>query len=334
MKFRLTTMLWAFALLASALATFGGAGIVAWIVILALWVHFFSETRPRRFGCLIGFCIGLALLALLLPAVSVAREAARRMHCMNNMKQLSLGLHNYASARGSFPASAQSDPNGEHLHSWRVWILPYLEYQTLYKKYRRNESWDSAYNKKLVNKTWPLYVYDCPSHFQQTPETDYFAIAGEQTMWPPDRGRKISEITDGTSNTIMLIEASHKAVPWAKPEDLSFDEAVEFLSNPPPINDFGHEVDEGFFYKSSRGINVAFADGYVRFLGLPISKEHAVALLTVDGGEALSPDDVRRLTSPELDYSRIYALSVFVLLSLLPIVKLWRKRCEAAELVS
>ncbi len=331
MEFRITTMLWAFALLASALATFGGVGIVA--VCLIFWLLWLRLRRPRTsFSEWLAVVIILSVLAaLLLPATSHVRYGIARLTCTNNMKQLSLGLHNYVSVHNTLPASAQSNPNSDHLQSWRIWIAPYLESSQFYAQFKRNESWDSPANKKtLLNYNFdPLF--NCPSHITPSNVTHYFAIVGEQTMWPPGRGRKLNEITDGTADTIMLIEASHKAVPWAKPEDLSSDEAVELLTNPPMTDNFGYEVDEGFFYRSTRGINVAFADGYVQFLGLPISHKHAVALLTVDGGEDLELEDVRRLTTSELDYGRIYGLSVFLLLSLAPIVKLRRKKGDPLE---
>src|SRR3981189_1404552 len=89
------------------------------------------------------------LIALLLPAVQAAREAARRAQCVNNLKQLLLGVHNFESANGSFPkglnepyvnglsntqatdqlVSDQTEPFGPN---WAVMVLPYIEQQTLY----------------------------------------------------------------------------------------------------------------------------------------------------------------------------------------------------------
>jgi prepilin-type N-terminal cleavage/methylation domain-containing protein len=68
------------------------------------------------------------LVALLLPAVQAAREAARRTQCMNNLKQLALGVHNYHDAKRVFPAGARSSNN----LSWRCFVLPFIEEQNLY----------------------------------------------------------------------------------------------------------------------------------------------------------------------------------------------------------
>jgi prepilin-type processing-associated H-X9-DG protein len=117
------------------------------------------------------------------------------------------------------------------------------------------------------------------------------------------------------------VDASKKH--W--PEDLAFEEAVELLVSPPSDGYYTHYFDKGFYYKPAQGINVAFADGSVKTLALPLSREHAEALLTINGGEDVDPEDIQ----PELDYARIYALSVFVLVSLLPAVKFWPRRKAA-----
>jgi hypothetical protein len=90
------------------------------------------------------------LVALLLPAVQAAREAARRTQSTNNLKQLILGLLNYESANGHFPPHASYSPDGKPLLSWRVHILPYLEEQALYSQFRLDEPWDSEHNQSAA----------------------------------------------------------------------------------------------------------------------------------------------------------------------------------------
>ena len=325
MKFRLTSLLWAFALLASALATFSGAGILLAIFVVGMWLLFFSETRFDPTGCFVAMFAVVLLLALLAANLRNLPEDIRYLQCMNNMKQLSLALLNYESANGQFPAAAQSDPNGEYKHSWRIWISPYFESANFYSAYLRNEPWNSLSNTKTLDAMGPSRAFACPSHDIEDQSTHYFAIVGENTAWPPDRGRSMREIRDGTSNTILLIEAPHRSVPWAKPVDLSFEEAVELLTNPPKNEDFGHECDEGFFHEPSQGINVAFCDGHVQLLRLPVPKDYAVAMLTADGGEDLNTLRMWQVRNPELDYGRVYGLCMFVLLSLAPV---WRLRVK------
>src|SRR4051795_7219477 len=100
------------------------------------------KSRTRRGFTLIELLVVIAiiavLIALLLPAVQAAREAARRSQCINNLKQLGLGLHNYHQALGVFPlgnAVAYSDPGVQT--EWGTWsaqafLLPYMEQQPIY----------------------------------------------------------------------------------------------------------------------------------------------------------------------------------------------------------
>src|SRR4051812_49595433 len=69
------------------------------------------------------------LVALLLPAVQAAREAARRMQCTNHLRQLSISLHNFHDVSGTFPK--QTSPGGNTGVSWLCLVLPYFEQQAL-----------------------------------------------------------------------------------------------------------------------------------------------------------------------------------------------------------
>jgi len=97
--------------------------------------------RPRRAGgfTLVELLVVIAiigiLIALLLPAVQAAREAARRSQCTNNLKQLGLAIHNYAAAKGALPAGARTSPGGYYGHSWSIAILPYAEEGNIYTQF-------------------------------------------------------------------------------------------------------------------------------------------------------------------------------------------------------
>ncbi|MCH5377127.1 MAG: DUF1559 domain-containing protein, partial [Planctomycetes bacterium] len=233
-RFRLVHLFYIIAVVASSLATFGGAGIVPAIVIVGFWAVVYSaRSRPRALGsgCL---CLVIAgcLLMCLLPAVQAAREAARRYMCVNNLKQISLALLNYHDDYRCFPPAYVADADGKPMHSWRVLILPYIEERSLYDQYDFSEPWDGPNNRKLLSKM--PHVYACPSQPRGTNDpaafaTSYVAVVGPRTAWPGVKSTKVADITDGTSNTIMVVELSGQQIPWMEPRDPSLAEVVETL---------------------------------------------------------------------------------------------------------
>ena len=220
------------------------------------------------------------LIALLLPAVQAAREAARRAQCVNNLKQIGLAMHNYASANDAFPGPAITDKQGKALLSWRVAILPYIEQQELYNKFKLDEPWDSPHNKALLKEMPSTYV--CPSRAAGEPfTTTYRVFTGKGALFEDGKGTKIADITDGTSNTLMVVEAK-EAVPWTMPDDLPFDPAAA-----PSLFGAGSTHPGGF--------NALFADGSVRFIKTSISLQMFRALITRAGGEVVNQTDARTL---------------------------------------
>jgi hypothetical protein len=140
----------------------------------------------------------------------------------------------------------------------------------------------------------------------------------------------MSEITDPKSRTILLMESHGRTTPGAKPSDLSFKEAVALLSEPsshsasheyqPPQSSFAP-----LLVKRGHGIHVVMADGTVQFLALPLPKDLAAAILTVDGSEGQVHDQLEYYFRPRLDLGKCYALAMFTILSLLPAAPLfWR----------
>ena len=131
------------------------------------------------------------LVGLLLPAVQSAREAARRMQCGNNLKQLALAFQNYESARKQLPL-ASTDPNGAtKFHSWAPFLLPFVEEANLVSQYTLATEWWKSPNREIVINQ--LAVVQCPStpsfnRIQDKPETtppnktgacgDYFPPTG------------------------------------------------------------------------------------------------------------------------------------------------------------
>ncbi len=209
------------------------------------------------------------LIALLLPAVNAAREAARRNAALNNLRQLSLAMHNHHGAKRAFPAAASYDKDGKPLLSWRVHLLPYMEEQNLYKQFHLDEPWDSEHNRTLIDKM-PA-VYRNPNN-NSTSETNFLAVTGKGLIFDGKTGISIDDIKDGTSNTIMLVEADlDQSVVWTKPADLAFDPAH-------PLHGLAN-------FRAGGGFLAAFADGHVQYISGGIDEDDLKALFTRGGGE-------------------------------------------------
>ena len=160
-----------------------------------------------------------------LPAGAAAfREEADRIHSLNNLKRLALGMISYGDARGRLPPAALSDKAGKPLLSWRVALLPYLEQGSLYKEFKLDEPWDSDHNRKLLRKMPAVYKPPLKPAGWKPNATYYQVFVGDQTLFPPGKPLRLSDLGAGTTNTLMIVEAG-EAVPWTKPEDLPYDPA-------------------------------------------------------------------------------------------------------------
>lgn len=182
------------------------------------------------------------LIALLLPAVQAAREAARRTQCINNLKQIGLGMHTHHDVNKRFPPGCANDTGKFGIgtagwgSSWAVYILPYIEQNNIYQNwdFQANSGYTNTTNKALANST-TIEAYECPSSTagQYARETiqmiDYAGIAGAvnatMTSYTETRNHSgndgissiggclfnqseigFQSITDGSSNTILVGE--------------------------------------------------------------------------------------------------------------------------------
>lgn len=164
-------------------------------------------------------------------------------------RQLGLAMLNYAEAHGRFPPATRYGSDGAPLLSWRVLILPYLgeHEKKLYSQFHLDEPWDSPANKPLSELIPSVFAPGDADPFS-SPDTFWQVFDGGTTIFANSQGMPFSDIHDGLSNTILLVE-SNTTVPWTKPVDLSFDA----LS---PTTHQGLDVQRGF--------RVVMADGTVR----------------------------------------------------------------------
>ena len=219
----------------------------------------------------------------LMPAIAAGREAAMRTQSMNNMKQLGLAIYNFAAAKKHFPSAAIRDKDGKSMLSWRVAILPFIEQDTLYKEFHLDEPWDSEYNKPLIAKM--PGVFRDPHEDAGSTNSSYFMPTGKGMFGGNEDGLRIKDIFDGTSKTIMLVEAKRN-IPWTKPEDIEID--ADPLKPLPELG--GHLVPDIF--------GAAFADGSVRILSKSLTTPQLHKLFTFAGNEAVENEELN-ISPPE-----------------------------------
>ncbi len=227
-----------------------------------------------------GFCFGL--IAFVTPLMQDPYSASQRTQCINNLKQIALGLYNYQDRYGCLPPAVVTDGRGKPMHSWRVLLLPYLEQKALYDAYNFEEPWDGPNNRRLIAKMPRIYA--CPSREDRlaTGQTSYFAVVGPGLIFPgPDRSTRLDEITDGTPRTILVVESQSLPIAWTEPRDLDLS-AMSLRVNDPVLPSISgpHPGD---------GANVVRADGSAWWLTVTTPSETIRAWLTIDGGEAI-PD--------------------------------------------
>ncbi len=252
-----------------------------------------TSNDPKSTGCgpwswLLFAGLGVVAWLLLTPSLVTPPEAVYLRECKQNLKMLGLALHNYHDNYRSFPpAIIRDEKNRPHL-SWRTLVLPYAEQADLYVKYKFDEPWDSSHNKGLLLSA--PEVFRCPSNRTEIgqPTTNYVAVIGPNTAWRSD-GTVVSvkDFTDGTSNTILLVETREAGIHLFEPRDLSLDQMTLTINSL-----VGQGISSDHRLKTtSFGIHVLMADGAVRRLPDSVSPEVIYALLTINGGEKVIEDD-------------------------------------------
>lgn len=303
------------------------------------------KSRTRTAFTLVELLVVIAiigvLIALLLPAVQAAREAARRMSCTNNLKQQALGMHNYHDVNLEFPFGVRAKWG----HSWTLDVLPYMEQENLYEvcptPFNDSGWWGGTDARSLglisLART-PVPAFKCPSSPADDIETrdingltnravnNYLACAGGNASndnngsGGMDRSNgmflavdansrtkpyRMASVTDGTANTIMIGEAEYlvdsargcnicdRYLFYHMNADSStgsdFSEALG--STYYPINSNAvNNAERELSYSSEHptGINVALADGSVRFYTETIDIATWRALGSRNGGEVIS----------------------------------------------
>jgi hypothetical protein len=187
-----------------------------------------------------------------------------------------LAVATYTDTNGHLPPAYKLGPDGRPWHSWRVLILPHIEQDGLFKQYRFDEPWNGPNNSRLAEPMPRTFGFTDKEN--PTTTTNYLAVVGKETMWPGATGRKWTEIKDGPSETILLVENHGLGVHWMEPRDLAFDAMPLRIDDPEGISSW---------YKQPA---VVTADGAVRRLSKDMTPEALRAALTVAGGEKLAQE--------------------------------------------
>jgi WD40 repeat protein len=210
-----------------------------------------------------------------------------RSQSESQLRQLARAMHDYHDAVGNFPPAFATGKDGSPLYSWRVLILPYLdsvEAQNLHRQFKLDEPWDSPTNKPLLARMPGEFAAPGP----ESSSTHYQVIVGRGSLFKADQRFPVcmSQISDGPSNTLMIVEAA-EAVPWSKPADLRFDSEGR-------LPKFGGVVEGGF--------NAAFADGRVYFIPEATSAQKLRAWITYASHDFVeSPAGAPAWRPPEKD---------------------------------
>ncbi len=288
------------------------------------------------------------LIALLLPAVQKVREAANQTTCKNNLKQLGLAMQNYYATHNAFPPGAQTkQPSPAIQHGWATFILPQLEQEPLHSRYKWDLDWKSAVetppnsgisNLNVVKEA--LKMTQCPSapSLRTDPITgaaasDYAPMFGIHNsilpLLPPPKPTvlegilvpvgfpspkiRISDINDGASNTLTLVEVAARPEVWTlkglqsttgglnpgwgDPASGMLLHSANTNSNPPTspgscaVNCANYlSPDAEVFALHPGGAICAFADGSVRFINASVPLPTFAAMATRRGNDLVSGD--------------------------------------------
>jgi hypothetical protein len=230
----------------------------------------------------------MAPVVWLAKQVGKAREAARHSVCNSHMKQIGVALLIYENSWGTMPPAYVADSTGRPLYSWRVLILPMLEQQAFYSRFRLDEPWDSPNNLKLLDEMPAIYA--CPTHQPGVDSshpgrfTNYLALTSPATAFPGTTPVRLAQITDGTAKTLSVVQSNQAEVPWTAPIDL--DPRTGLLTHTATPSPPGPTTPH------SSGLIVSTVDCSIRSPDPDRLRRMLEPLSTIAGGEAVKVDDL------------------------------------------
>lgn len=248
--------------------------------------------NSRRWSVVCALAL-VAVLAGLLPcAVLHVREMAAQTTCQAKLNQMQFALTLYHEAHDHFPAAYVAGPDGTPWHSWRVQILPYMEHQPIYERYRFDEPWNGPNNRLLAGQVF-VQMFQCPSNadFKVGQHTNIVVIVGDETAFPGGKSTKLSDFRDGGANTILLAEYRNLDIHWMEPRDLYVGEMSLRFNDPTKPSISGPH---------RRGPAVVFADSIAAYrLREPLSENVLYELIRTNGDQRVQR---KNLEHPNTEY--------------------------------
>lgn len=278
----------------------------------------FRRQRLARGFTLVELLVVIALvgilMALLLPAVQAAREAARRMHCLSNLRQIGIGLHGYHNVYHAFPPGCVKcrDKFQPWQLAWSAFLLPYIEQPAAWQALDLAAAYDSPQNRAAGSTVVAIYL--CPSTTRLGPGrvgdtagdkngngqadpgdglamTDYGGMFGAAKVFPRSNGVllyddvvALRDITDGASHTVVVAEDTGRGSTY----DGEWINGGNIFDRSKPINQMQHNE---MWSDHPAGCNVLLCDASARLLAVSTDERTLDALCTRAGKEALDNAD-------------------------------------------
>jgi hypothetical protein len=225
----------------------------------------------------IGTLVGAFFFAW--PSIQKRAIVAAQSRDIDNMKQIAKALNEYADRYGTYPPPVVTDAAGKPLYSWRVLVLPFMGYESLYSNFRLDQPFDSPNNLEQMQRM-PAEFASPSSDAAIGNQTNYVLITGSGTLFPPEGPLSPRNLDDPT---LLLVETRHGMATWTEPGDIDISRGLRPGTR--PLQDLG-----GLFKDSFTAVSVS-GEGFRIPMTVPTSVLDS--LVSPNGGEKVDTSEFR-----------------------------------------
>ena len=214
------------------------------------------KSRVRMWWCIVMLVTGVAAVGSVL-FIGYGRSQGQRIQCVAHLFQLGYGMRVFQDKYGHLPPAHVDGSDGRRMHSWRILVTEHVTLPAPYP-YDFNEAWDSEKNTVLGDYRPGRYACPSDSATQKNQRlTNYFVVTGSDTPFPGSKTTNLPVFIGpkGSSNTILVVEASDLNIEWLEPRDLVLHEMSLVPDDPKRPSISSHHPD---------GPLVMMADGSIR----------------------------------------------------------------------